>query len=370
MSFLTLYIHYKKIKNNMINSDVLILTRRINRIYDQVYSLNESLSNEEKRYLILGFEDGINEEFIGRALGKARNFLKGSAEKAKKTYNYMSAKGEEYYNRGKKLAGDAWESMKEFGNKIIKSVESGFNKAVSVVVSSYNSFVSGIRSTYEGVVNSISEAYEKMKEKSEAFKEYLKGVYNDIIAKTSKLISDTKNKISEAGENMDKWVEENKESLSKKAQEVKNSGIESMTKLADIISDILNKSKKAAEDIAGISFFICVVPILLIIEGVKKIPGIYDYVVKMVNEYVNKEIAVYNKLASEFDSRNDKNQGDEEVKNKYKELLSKWKEEQKKSGKNTNPGEGTRKKLKRQAMELVGEGYVIKTFERFNFINE
>lgn len=289
----------------MRNSDVLILTRRINRIYDQVYSLNESLSNEERRYLILGFEDGINEEFIGRALGKARNFLKGSAKKAKQAYNYMSKKGEEYYNRGKKLAGDAWKSMKEFGDKIIKSVESGFNKAVESVVSSYNSFVSGIRSTYEGVVNSISEAYKKMKEKSEAFKEYLKGVYNDIIAKTSKLISDTKNKISEAGENMDKWMKENKESLSKKAREVKNSGIESMVKLSNIISDILDRSKKTAKDILGISVFICVAPIVLIVEGVKRIPGIYDYVVKMVNEYVNKQIEEYKQVTSEYDAKSE-----------------------------------------------------------------
>jgi dsDNA-binding SOS-regulon protein len=354
----------------MMNNEVLTLTRRINSIFERVYSLNESLSVEDRRYLILGFEDGINEEFIGRALGKARNFVKGGVERAKKGYEDASKKGQEYYERGKKLAGDAWDSIKEFGNKIIKGIEAGFNKAVSVVVSNYNSFVSVVTKSYQDAVNSISEAYDKMKNKAESFKEYFKGIYNDIIAKTTKLIADTKQKMIDTGDDLNKWIESNKESISNKVEESKRSGIESMNKLSKIISDILSKTKKTAKDIIGLSIFICVSPIIIIVNGVKKIPGIYDYVVSSVNEYINKQIQEYKLVTSEFDSRNDKNQGDEEVKNKYKELLSKWKEEQKKSGKNTNPGEGTRKSLKRQAMELVGEGYVIKTFERFNFINE
>lgn len=42
------------------------------------------------------------------------------------------------------------------------------------------------------------------------------------------------------------------------------------------------------------------------------------------------------------------------VEDKYKELLAKWQEEQKKLGKNTNPGEGTRARLKKEAETQVG----------------
>lgn len=57
---------------------------------------------------------------------------------------------------------------------------------------------------------------------------------------------------------------------------------------------------------------------------------------------------------------------EEKVKAKYKELLGEWKAKQKEDGKkNLSPGEGTRKRLKKQAEDLVGESKVIRTFESF-----
>ena len=50
---------------------------------------------------------------------------------------------------------------------------------------------------------------------------------------------------------------------------------------------------------------------------------------------------------------------------KYKELLNKWKEEQRKAGKNTSPGEGTRKRLRRQAEEMVKENKTIMSYTNF-----
>ena len=57
--------------------------------------------------------------------------------------------------------------------------------------------------------------------------------------------------------------------------------------------------------------------------------------------------------------------GEEKVKAKYKELLADWKSSQKQLNKNTNPGEGTRKRLMKQAEEVMKESNVIKTFESF-----
>lgn len=57
---------------------------------------------------------------------------------------------------------------------------------------------------------------------------------------------------------------------------------------------------------------------------------------------------------------------DDKVKSKYKELVDEWKQKQKDAGKkNFSPGEGTRKRLMRQASELVEESNVVKSFESF-----
>jgi hypothetical protein len=47
------------------------------------------------------------------------------------------------------------------------------------------------------------------------------------------------------------------------------------------------------------------------------------------------------------------------VDEKYKEILAKWQEEQKKQGKNTNAGEGTRERLKKEAEAAVKESLML-----------
>lgn len=47
------------------------------------------------------------------------------------------------------------------------------------------------------------------------------------------------------------------------------------------------------------------------------------------------------------------------IDSKYQELVTKWKEEQKKLGKNTNPGEGTRERLMKQAQTIVSESLLL-----------
>lgn len=57
---------------------------------------------------------------------------------------------------------------------------------------------------------------------------------------------------------------------------------------------------------------------------------------------------------------------EDRVNAKYKELLNKWKEEQLRNQKNTNPGEGTRKRLRREAEEMVKENKNIMSFKNFS----
>ena len=276
----------------MRNQEVRILTRKIDRIFEQVYSMNESMSVENKRQMVLGFEDGINELFggLGKLAAKAQKFVTKGADKAKATYNTMVSKGKEYYEKGKELAGDAWDAMVNFGKKVLSGIEEGYNKAVQAVVSNYNSFVESVKGAYQGAVNSIVEAYGKMKDKAEAFKEYFKGLYNDILAKTTKLIQDTKAKMVEAGEKVSQWFESNKASVEKNISDAKQSGIDSMNELADMAKKALEKGKKVASDVAYISLFICVLPVVLLVKGIQKVPEIYNSAVEMSKNFIKKEI--------------------------------------------------------------------------------
>ena len=287
----------------MRNQEVRILTRKIDRIFEQVYSMNESMSVENKRQMVLGFEDGINElfgkdQFAGRFV---RNLARGAksvvdtaksgAEKAKATYNTMVSKGKEYYEKGKKLAGDAWDAMVNFGKKVLNGIEEGYNKAVESVVSNYNTFVESVKGAYQQAVNSVVEAYSQMKEKAEAFKEYFKGLYNDILAKTTKLIQDTKEKISETKEKISEWLESNKSSIEKSIDDAKRSGIDSMNELAEMAKKGLTKGGKL---VGSVVIIICFGSIYLLVEGIKKVPGIYDAAMEMTKNYVKKELVELN----------------------------------------------------------------------------
>lgn len=275
------------------HNEVNNLTRKINSIFEQVYSINESISVDEKRQLVLGFEDGINELFggLGKFGAKVNKFFKSTTDKAKSTYDSMVNKGKEYYEKGKQLAGDAWNSMINFGKKVLTRIEQGYNKAVDLVISNYNSFVEAVKNTYQQAVDLVIEAYDKMKSKAEAFEEYFKGLYNDVLAKTTKLIADTKRKMMETGDKVNNWIQANKESITKNKEMAKQSGIDAMRQLSEMVSNVLEKSKKGAGEIASIAFFICVAPIVLLIEGVKKIPTIYNSAIEITKKFVQDEIA-------------------------------------------------------------------------------
>lgn len=74
------------------------------------------------------------------------------------------------------------------------------------------------------------------------------------------------------------------------------------------------------------------------------------------------------KMKSEFNNKpvNSQSIGTKDPQVRYKELVASWKEEQKKLGKNTSPGQGTRARLMKQAKSELGiKESKISTFENF-----
>ena len=108
-----------------------------------------------------------------------------------------------------------------------------------------------------------------------------------------------------------------------------------------------------------------------VVTGIEEITKeITKEIIKEVPASEIAQAATAGALASELyvgGVRDDDKKGSrkDKVDAKYKELLNKWKEEQRKAGKNTSPGEGTRKRLRRQAEEMVKENKTIMSYNNF-----
>jgi len=277
----------------MKNREVLILESGINKIYNQVYNVNESVTSSQRKQLILGFEDGINELF-GKWGAKAMNFKDKLVGGAKQAWNTMAAKGTEYYEKGKKLAGDAWEKFKKFSDDVSLKVKEYYGKALDYIDTSYQSFKVTLSKGYQEALLSINQAYEAMKDKAQAFGETCKGIWSDILEESALLIQAMKEKFVAMKESVNQWFTKNKADLEKSVSEAKTSGIESLSKLGDTISNILSKATKTAVEFGAVALFICILPIVLLIRGIKAIPGVYDSAVEMVKNFIEKEVAEYN----------------------------------------------------------------------------
>ena len=192
------------------NKQVLILNQNIERVFNKVYSVNESISLNERQLIIAGFEDGINELF-GKLAAKAMNLKDKLSGGVKKALNSMVGKGKEYYERGKKLAGDAWKAIQKFASDVVNKVKESYNSAIEKISSGYDAFKSSISNAYQESLDTIKQAYNSMKDKGEAFVESCKGVWTDILKETTLLVQKTKQKMISMKGGVNDWIEKNKD---------------------------------------------------------------------------------------------------------------------------------------------------------------
>jgi phage-related protein len=270
------------------NFNVIILTEEINMIWNKVYSVNESLSYNERMQLRKGFEDGINEFF-----GSIRKSVEKGASKlfhgAKKRFDQSVDKAKDYYEKGKKLAGNAWEAIKKFADDISDKIQSGFNSAVDSITSGYEKFKQSISNTIKDASESITQAYEKMKDKGEAFLESFKGIVHGAIAKGKIFKQGIVDKFKAMGEKTGEWIKQNKESIEKTAMEMKSTGTEAMKSIADMTLKLLKSGAKAALATGVIAIMLVAGTFNLLVKGVQKIGEGANYVKAQVDEFIEKE---------------------------------------------------------------------------------
>ena len=291
------------------NRDAIILNERIQSIWNRIYKVNESLTQYEQNQLILGFEDGINElfGFLGDIGAGVHKFAKKLTGGSKQAFDYVSKKGEEYYNKGKELAGKAWEAIKNFAKNVVETVKNGYNKAVESIASGYQSFKSFMVKAAQDAATAIQEAYKTMQDKGAALIESIKGIWSDILQEAGLAIEAIKEKFTSMKDGFKAWLEKSKVDLEKSAIDTGQSGIEILVKISDMAKQAWEKTTDVAATTAKVAFFLAVVPIVLLIEGCKKIPDAYKSSVEMINNFLEKE-------AAEIKARYDKGMATEKFK--------------------------------------------------------
>lgn len=292
----------------------ITLEYKIQRIFDQVYSnqINESLSSYERLQLRSGFEDALNEG-IGKLLAKGANLVSKAGEKlkglgdrlaggAKSAYNYVTAKSSEYYEKGKKLAGDAIESLKNFKDKLVADIVEGYNVALAKITAGYEAFKTSMTLVYQKLIKSIQESYTSMKDKAAAFGEYIKGAFSEILAKISLLAQQSKEKFLAMKEGFTEWVQKNKQSILKSLEEAKAFGVKGLERAIMLAKKAFEGGKDALKFIGILSIAIIMTPIILLIMGLKAIPGLIESAKVMISDYIQKEIEDYKEYREDGNS--------------------------------------------------------------------
>jgi hypothetical protein len=238
------------------------LELRMNRIFEQVYGLNESLSNENLILLQEGFEDGIREGFLGNMKRKIKgavgtavgNTIKKGREvvaKGKEAVNGAVEKGKEYYNKGKELANQAWKDVNTFITDTKTKIKDGIGAATKLIVSNYNEYKGKITTVYNTAISDLSTAYKELKEKSE---ELSKAVLGSMTAIKDSLKTQKDKFVNYFTENKDKfkkYIKENYDSFMKSAKSALSSADEKVKATAKNVENYLIKFSKKSLEITG-----------------------------------------------------------------------------------------------------------------------
>lgn len=278
----------------------MALVAEMDRIFDEVYSINESIDGSSRVDFQRGFEDGINELFgggLGRLAAKTQKFFTGLKGKASDAYDRSKQavsnavdKSKEFYQKGKEMAGRAWDAVVEFKDKVVAKVKEGFARASEAISNGWASFRAAISNAYAKSVEAISEAWSKMKEKGSAFADAVSKIWGSIIDKTKEMISSMKQRFVSMKEKFSEWLSNSRGSLMKSVSNSKNSVIGAFKLLGEKVSAAVAGIAKGASAIASVVLFICTYPMVLAVKGLKAIPVAYKRAIDAVKGFIEREM--------------------------------------------------------------------------------
>ena len=265
--------------------------REIDLIFEKVYTVNESMSTFERKVLIQGFEDGLNEglgSWLGKAFAKTKNFFTGLPDKAK-----------DLYQKGKELASKAWNWIKDLAVKIGTAIKNGFNTAVNWVTTNFKKFTEWVSDTYNKAIEGVKSAWQKFKGKVAQFSDWCVDMWNKLVVNVKELVKKTREKLSALGAKISEWVANSWEKIKEVAEKAKNSTIEAFRKLGEWVSNALKTGLTKAGEIARGVLLVCMWPFNKLWELVKKIPALAQKLVQIITNYINSEIEDFKRAYAE-----------------------------------------------------------------------
>lgn len=270
------------------------LAIELNRVYNTLYRLNESLSIYESKQLMKGFEDGIKEgwgSWIGKTAGNLVNKGKEVVKGAKDSVTGA-------YNKGKELAKQAWNSIKDFANDVYNTVNSAYNSSVEYIISAPGKIKAILEEAYKKVTDKVTSALDALKDKADELKDAINTIYSNVIKKT---VESAKKVIAKVGDGKS-WLKSNFDVVKQSFVDAKNSSIKWVQEAGAKGLEVLEKIGKGSLEVAKVLGFVVAGLIILPTQALIK-GGIMlynsgvegaDYVktaVTNANNYLSKEFS-------------------------------------------------------------------------------
>lgn len=266
-----------------------VFKQEINKIYGKVYKINESLSVNESKEFMNGFNDGIKEG-IGSFLGNIGHKIKQGVHDVKKSVTGA-------YQKGQELAKQVWSTVKDFANSVINKIKQGITTAVDYLATAPGKIKDYLTSVYNQAIDSLVSAYNTMKDKAAELQQAIVGIWDNIVANLKQGIETAKTKIQDAKT----WFNTNKEIVITQAKEAQASSIGWLKQAGNDVLDVLGKIGKGTVDFAkGVGFvalFLIFGPIVGLVYGAKKLG---QYSQQFVEAGLNKVADIWAKEKADF----------------------------------------------------------------------
>lgn len=264
--------------------DRIIFKKEIDSIYEKLYSINESLSLEDSKEFIRGYQEGIQEgwnifqehindenpfTFVKEALfgGLAKGI--GSV--------VGGAKG--LFQQGKQMAARAWKTVADFSTEIMNKVKNGINQAIDWISEQPAKVKQFLTDLYKKTVEELKSAYNLLKDKANELAAAVTNIFNNVVSSIKAGFEKAKSKVLATEEAAKAWFDKNYQIVVQTAEEWKASTIEWMKKAGQTISDVATKVKNGAiKAIAGVGLCVAVIvvgPFYLLIKGIMAVPELY-----------------------------------------------------------------------------------------------
>lgn len=262
------------------------LKTELDRIYEQVYLIKESMSSEESSIFIAGFEEGIDEG-IGKWLGKAAGWISDIPNKAKKAAKWVGDKASDLYKRGKDWANKTIDKIKNWMSETFAKVKEWMSDAGKWISEKFETFVQKMKDAFSAMGQKLVEFWEATKEKSKAFWEATKSFFSRMMESIKKGYASAKEWLYKMGGKASEWVKRNWEKLKDFASRAKD-------KLGDLFNKAIEMIKKggaiAKKWLDIVALYLITKPAEKIKEWLKKIPELWDRYSKMFGEWLDRQV--------------------------------------------------------------------------------